>query len=88
MICSSPQLPSSFDPALHLHSELALPDAPGPSYSDDLEALQLQVKETTAAKTREGIVIQHRAWNLRDIFRSEEDRLIGTYMLSTGRRYA
>ncbi|KAF2817337.1 uncharacterized protein BDZ99DRAFT_404930 [Mytilinidion resinicola] len=75
---SSPCFPSSFDPAIHLHSELDAYDAPHEdvSYSDDLEALHDTLKETTAEKNRQGIVIQHRAWKLPDVFRSEENYII------------
>lgn len=78
---SSPNLPSSFDPAFHLHSEAA--EAPAPislpslTHSDDVEALFQQQSEVVAAKTKAGIVIQHRAWKLGDVFRSEEDYPIG-----------
>ncbi|KAK8223287.1 chromosome transmission fidelity protein 18 [Phyllosticta capitalensis] len=75
-------LPTSFDPALHLHSEdpaavehLALPTS---SHSDEIEALALQTQENIAAKTKQGIVIQHRAWQLPEVFRSEEDHLLDT----------
>lgn len=78
---SEPEFPSSFDPALFLHSEAPDPHAdtgfPTSSHSDELEAIQLQTRETTAAKTREGIVIQHRAWKVLDVFRSEEDHQLG-----------
>lgn len=70
MIPSSPNFLSSFDPALHLHSEepaTALP--PSESFSDDLEAIHLQRLE----QTRNKVVIQHRAWNLSDVFRSDDD---------------
>ena len=75
-------IPSSFDPAIHLHSEGLAPfkgvPSPPPT-SDDLEALHLQRAEATALKTKEGIVIQHRAWNLRDVFQSEEDHRNGVF---------
>ncbi|KAF2089697.1 hypothetical protein K490DRAFT_72394 [Saccharata proteae CBS 121410] len=73
------QYPSDFDPAIHLHSEEPFPeDAPYPStHTDELEALCQQEKEITAAKTKLGIVIQHRAWKVPEAFRSEEDYLIG-----------
>lgn len=78
---SSPRLPSSFDPAILLHSEAidVLQDAFSPrvSNSDELEAIQLLEQETTAAKTRDGIVIQHRAWKTAEVFRSEEDHPVG-----------
>ncbi|KKA22647.1 Sister chromatid cohesion factor (Chl12) [Rasamsonia emersonii CBS 393.64] len=69
---SPPQVPSSFDPALYFHSEL--PDtAPSESFSDDIEALYLQRLETAHENRRKGVVIQHRAWNLSDVFRSDDD---------------
>jgi chromosome transmission fidelity protein 18 len=75
----SPGIPSSFDPALLL-SELEYPqDAPpSPSFSDDFDALQQCITEEKAKKTSEGVVIQHRAWNITEIFRSEGEALIGT----------
>lgn len=72
MTTSSPTAPlSSFDPALHLHSEEDFPDQqlPSESFSDDIEALQLVREENVRNK----VVIQHRAWNLSDVFRSDED---------------
>lgn len=72
MIPSSPNFLSSFDPALHLHSEQPTTNAPHPpseSFSDDLEAIHLQRLEQTPNK----VVIQHRAWNLSDVFRSDDD---------------
>lgn len=76
---SSPSLPSSFDPALEDHWEdHANPIIPPSStYSDDFEAFHLIRQETTAAKTKEGVVIQHRAWPLAEVFRSEDDRVDG-----------
>jgi chromosome transmission fidelity protein 18 len=72
------QIPSgllpSYDPAIFLHSE---PDhAPATFFSDDLIAIQLQIQETIDEKNRERIVIQHRAWNTNEVFRSEEDHPI------------
>ncbi|CAG8101773.1 unnamed protein product [Penicillium olsonii] len=71
MLPSSPSFLSSFDPALHLHSE-----GPGntdnpqsESFSDDLEAIDLNRLE----QTRNRVVIQHRAWDISDVFRSEDD---------------
>ncbi|KAI9696237.1 MAG: hypothetical protein M1836_005790 [Candelina mexicana] len=68
--------PPSFDPAVFLHSEIDTPSLPliPPSHSnsDDLEALQQQQEEVIAAKTKQGIVIQHRAWKL-EAFRSDEE---------------
>lgn len=73
----SPGIPSSFDPALLLSEHDLLHDPPA-SFSDDLEALQQCIDETIAKKTREGIVIQHRAWTVAEAFRSEGDVSIGT----------
>jgi chromosome transmission fidelity protein 18 len=75
----SPSIPSSFDPAL-LYSKHDHPqNAPPPvSFSDDLDALQQCITEDRAKKTSEGIVIQHRAWNIIDVFRSEGDISFGT----------
>ncbi|CAP79538.1 hypothetical protein DTO013E5_9686 [Penicillium roqueforti] len=67
MTTSSPSVPPSFDPALHLHSDIL--DLPSESFSDDLEALNIQRIE----QTRDKVVIQHRAWNLSDVFRSDDD---------------
>jgi chromosome transmission fidelity protein 18 len=73
----SPSLPSSsppFDPAVHLHSQSDNHPVLPPSHadSDDLEALHLQQEEITQAKTKAGIVIQHRAWKINDALRSDE----------------
>lgn len=81
MITSSPPYPSSFDPAIHLHSEA--PEAinhqiPSEAHDDQLEALAAQLRESTAAKNKAGIVIQHRAWKLPEVFRSEEEYPIST----------
>jgi chromosome transmission fidelity protein 18 len=69
--------PSSFDPALYLHSEpqdCVLNLEPGPeSFSDDIEALHLQRLDIVQENRCKGIVIQHRAWNLSDIFQSDDD---------------
>ncbi|KZF23489.1 hypothetical protein L228DRAFT_282212 [Xylona heveae TC161] len=78
---SPPSFPSSFDPAVHLHSEAndPLPAIVHPSSeADRLEAIQLQREEAAAQKSRQGIVIQHRAWKLKDVFRSEDDYLPDT----------
>ena len=74
------------DPAIHLHSEAAqVIDGHVPVVADsdaiatdDAEALYLQRAEVIAAKTKQGIVIQHRAWNVSDVFRSDEDHVVGT----------
>jgi chromosome transmission fidelity protein 18 len=71
MLPSSPSFLSSFDPALHLHSEgPGNPNLPSESFSDDLEAINLHRLE----QTRNRVVIQHRAWDRSDVFRSEDDK--------------
>jgi chromosome transmission fidelity protein 18 len=69
--------PSSFDPALYLHSEpldsVLDIEADAASFSDDIEALRLQRLETAQENRRKGIVVQHRTWNLSEIFRSDDD---------------
>lgn len=70
MLPSSPFL-SSFDPALQLHSEdpnIAF-NLPSESFSDDIEAIHHHRVE----QTRNKVVIQHRSWNLSDVFRSDDD---------------
>ncbi|RMZ71856.1 chromosome transmission fidelity 18 [Pyrenophora seminiperda CCB06] len=68
-------IPTSFDPAQFL-SEFDLPhnnnEPASQSHSDELDALQQCIAEDTVKKNSAGVVIQHRAWNLADIFRSEE----------------
>lgn len=80
----SPGIPSSFDPAL-LNSELEFINDThaAPSHSDELEALQQCIVEETAKKNSAGVVIQHRAWNTADVFRSEGEGLIGTTGVDT-----
>lgn len=76
MVPSSPVCPSSFDPAVFLHSPP--PDAlPEDTHSDDIEALHLQHEASKAEKTTDGIVIQHRSWKVCEVFRSESDYAIG-----------
>ncbi|KAF7511875.1 hypothetical protein GJ744_003108 [Endocarpon pusillum] len=65
MSSSPPSLPSSFDPALELHTEPNLPEphlAESDSNSEDLEALHIQEEELRIAKSSAGVVIQHRSW--------------------------
>ncbi|KAF7447403.1 hypothetical protein A1F99_088500 [Pyrenophora tritici-repentis] len=72
-------IPTSFDPAQFL-SDFDLPhnDAPASqSHSDELDALQECIAEDTQKKNSAGVVIKYRAWNVADIFRSEEV-VIGT----------
>jgi chromosome transmission fidelity protein 18 len=78
----SPGIPSSFDPAF-LYSELELQQLqqkvpPSASFSDDIEALQQCITEDTVKKNSKGVVIQHRAWNITEIFRSEGEAALGT----------
>ena len=54
------------------------PIQPSNSHSDDLEALHLIHEETKAQKTKEGIVIQHRAWKIEEVFRSDADHPLET----------
>lgn len=71
-------IPSSFDPALLCSEYELLQDAPPSlSYSDDIDALQQCITEDTARKTKEGVVIQHRAWKLTEAFRSEGELTLG-----------
>ena len=53
------------------------PNANAPGYSDDLEALQ----DVKRVKTKEGVVVQHRSWNTRDVFRSEPRNLSSSPMM-------
>lgn len=72
------ELPSSeFDPALYLHSEapdaVLEPDSDIGLYADDIEALQQRRLEIAEENRRKGVVIQHRSWNLSEVFRSDDD---------------
>lgn len=72
--------PSSFDPAVHLHSELPDPVWPEPessTLSDEIEAFYQVRQETAQENYRKGIVIQSRSWKLSDVFRSDEDVELG-----------
>ncbi|KAF2456154.1 hypothetical protein BDY21DRAFT_380230 [Lineolata rhizophorae] len=80
MVSSPSQSPSTFDPAVHLYSELSVPGSldalqgsafPVSSHSDELKAIVQHRRDETAAKTRAGVVVQHRAWDVRDVFRSD-----------------
>ncbi|KAF2199193.1 P-loop containing nucleoside triphosphate hydrolase protein [Delitschia confertaspora ATCC 74209] len=73
---SSPLVSSSFDPALHLHSEFDQQGALPSICHSELEALYECIEETKAANARQRIVIQHRAWNTAEVFRSEVDHSI------------
>jgi chromosome transmission fidelity protein 18 len=75
----SPSIPTSFDPALlDFETEFHLDTPASLSHSDELDALQQCITEETAKKNGAGIVIQHRAWNVAEIFRSEGEGSIGT----------
>lgn len=72
-------IPTSFDPALLCSEYDLLENAPNSfSHSDDLEALQTCIAEDRAKKNKEGVVIQHRAWKLAEIFKSEGEHCFGT----------
>jgi chromosome transmission fidelity protein 18 len=72
-------IPSSFDPAFLCSEYDHLQNAPNHiSHSEDLEALQACIEEDKVKKNQEGVVIQHRAWNLADVFRSEGEQSFGT----------
>jgi chromosome transmission fidelity protein 18 len=74
----SPGIPSSFDPAFLYSEPEHLQDAPpSVSFSDDFDALQQCITEDKAKKTSEGVVIQHRAWNITEVFRSEGEAPAG-----------
>ena len=79
---SSPSLPFTSDPALHddWEEDLNTIVLPSSNASDDFEALHQIQAETIARKTKEGVVIQHRAWALGDTFRSETDYPEGYYV--------
>ncbi|KAI9885736.1 MAG: hypothetical protein M1823_002457 [Watsoniomyces obsoletus] len=75
-LSSSP--PISSDPAIRLHSGVDTPALAGSdtTTADELEAERLQRAEVKAAKTKQGIVIQHRAWTVSEAFRSDEDHIV------------
>lgn len=69
-------IPLTSDPALCDDWDLGherTPVPPSNSHSDDLEALHLLHEETIAQKTKDGIVIQYRAWKTDEVFRSDTD---------------
>lgn len=71
---SSPSLPFTSDPALHdWEEDLETVIIPSDTNSDDFEALHLVQQETAIRKSKNGEVIQHRAWKVGDTFRSEAD---------------
>ncbi|KAI9054967.1 hypothetical protein LZ554_002110 [Drepanopeziza brunnea f. sp. 'monogermtubi'] len=76
-LTSSPILPPTSDPALCNDWEEQLDNSklPSSANSDDFEALHIIQQETIARKNKAGEVIQHRAWSLLDVFRSEADHI-------------
>jgi hypothetical protein len=76
---SSQVLPSSFDPAIHLHAGPLGAACCQTGYSDDAEALNVVQEEQRAGNAEKGFVIQHRAWNLRDVFHSEDGGWFSAY---------
>ena len=75
---SSPSLPHTSDLVYDdWEDQLNLIVIPSSTNSDDFEALHLLQKESTAEKNKQRLVIQHRAWQLGDVFQSEEDYIDG-----------
>lgn len=70
---------SSFDPAVHLHSESADVARVQAGYSDDIEALSIAKEELRTEHIKNRVVIQHRAWTLPEIFRSEDSCVLGEH---------
>jgi chromosome transmission fidelity protein 18 len=83
-ILSSPALSLTSDPALlnDWEWQLCEKDFKLSFDSDEVEALHLVQEETTAWKNRTRVVIQHRAWQTKDIFRSEADYIDGIKRIS------
>jgi chromosome transmission fidelity protein 18 len=77
---SSPVLPFTSDPALNdWEGEFDPEILPSSTNSDDFEALHLVQQETIARKNKAGEVIQHRAWQVGEAFRSEADHIEGAF---------
>lgn len=77
-------IPTSFDLTFFYSESNSLQNAAASiSHSDDLEALQVCIAEDIAKKTKKGVVIQYRAWNIADVFRSEGESNIGTASCET-----
>ncbi|KIW08594.1 uncharacterized protein PV09_00555 [Verruconis gallopava] len=83
-LSSSPDFPSSFDPAVYLHSQLSDDAYATAALSADLLELNRHIEDVRQQKTRERVVVHHRAWNVADVFRSEEDYPIVTPSKSFG----
>lgn len=76
---STPDLPPTSDPALLEHWEGSVDplNLPSNNKSDEVEAIHLLEEETRLRKNREKEVIQHRAWKVSEVFRSEADHIQG-----------
>ncbi|KAF7939442.1 hypothetical protein EAE99_001247 [Botrytis elliptica] len=74
---STPDLPPTSDPALleDWEDSFVPLDLPSNIKSDEFEALHLLEEETRLRKNREKEVIQHRAWKVAEVFRSEADHI-------------
>ncbi|KAK4982822.1 Chromosome transmission fidelity protein 18 [Elasticomyces elasticus] len=67
---------SSFDPAIHLHSDRPSSHASPPvvSFSDEAQLLQEQELEVAAEKTKQGTVVRYRSWKVSDLFLNTPSR--------------
>ncbi|CCD53030.1 hypothetical protein BcDW1_6746 [Botrytis cinerea BcDW1] len=76
---STPDLPPTSDPALLEDWEGSFDtlNLPSNNKSDEVEAIHLLEEETRLRKNREKEVIQHRAWKVAEVFRSEADHIQG-----------
>lgn len=76
---STPDLPPTSDPALLEDWEDSFDPLHLPSNikSDEFDALHSLEEETRLRKNREKEVIQHRAWKVAEVFRSEADHIQG-----------
>ncbi|KAM0171018.1 hypothetical protein ACHAPF_008497 [Botrytis cinerea] len=74
---STPDLPPTSDPALLEDWEGSFDtlNLPSNNKSDEVEAIHLLEEETRLRKNREKEVIQHRAWKVAEVFRSEADHI-------------
>jgi chromosome transmission fidelity protein 18 len=76
MSSSFSDFPSDFDPTVW--DPPGAPKDPQSSYSEDLAAIEEQAQEQKAENNRRGIVIQRRAYTLRETFLSDDDHLISS----------
>ncbi len=76
----SSDIPFTSDPALLEDWKTTATNTPNvpPDSTSDLEALHLLEAETTAKKTANRVVIQHRSWKVEDVFRSDIDHQVDT----------